>query len=66
MTFSPGRCYEVTFNDGETVTFRYLGPTSGGMQEIEVPPDSGDSDTFERLVPGAYRQVVEVEWSSDD
>jgi hypothetical protein len=61
MTFSPGLCYELTFTNGQSVVFRYLGPNAQGMQEIELPPGSGTIDTFERLVPGGYRDIVEVD-----
>jgi hypothetical protein len=61
MTFSPGLFYQVTFGNGETAVFRYLGPNGRGQQEIEVSPGSGRIDTFERLVPGAYVDLVEVD-----
>ena len=57
---TPGKCYKISFNDGDFEVFKLLGVDSSGLQSNEVPPNSGNVTSFEERYPGAST-VAEVD-----
>ncbi len=58
-SMTPGRCYQITFTNGQSEVFRFLNVNSSGLWDIEVPPDSGTT-TFQQRYPGGYKSLDEV------